>query len=273
MDKINKTITKLSIIGCGNIGRQVVKSIITGKVPGIKLAAVYDINPEQAAGLAVPGIKICKSIDSAVHICDLVLECASPAAVPVVAQAALKYRTPTICISINGLLLNKRIIEKYKAQGVKLHLPSGAIAGVDAVKAAAVCGIKNLMLTTTKSPASLASAPYVLKHKIDLSKLTSPKCIFSGTVYEAAKSFPVNINVAAVLAAATEFRYLPRVKIVADPDTKINSHEICISGEFGDITTHTHNIPSPDNPKTSYLAVLSVIALLKQLTSDVRVGT
>ena len=32
------------------------------------------------------------------------------------------------------------------------------------------------------------------------------------------------------------------------------------------------NVPSPDNPKTSYLAALSAIALLQRLTSTLAVG-
>jgi predicted dinucleotide-utilizing enzyme len=39
------------------------------------------------------------------------------------------------------------------------------------------------------------------------------------------------------------------------------------------VSIRTDNLPSPDNPATSYLAALSVLTLLKDLDDPLQVGT
>jgi aspartate dehydrogenase len=46
-----------------------------------------------------------------------------------------------------------------------------------------------------------------------------------------------------------------------------------VEGDFGRLTTRTENVPCPDNPKTSYLAVLSGLQTLKQYCTGFVVGT
>jgi len=60
---------------------------------------------------------------------------------------------------------------------------------------------------------------------------------------------------------------LVTVKIVASPKVARNTHQVDIEGDFGHITCRMQNEPSPDNPKTSFLAVLSAIAKLDELLS------
>ena len=63
------------------------------------------------------------------------------------------------------------------------------------------------------------------------------------------------------------------VRIMTSPDYKTNTHEIEIIGDFGRIVTSTENVVCPDNPKTSYLAVLSGIQTLKQFCTGIMIGT
>jgi aspartate dehydrogenase len=63
-----------------------------------------------------------------------------------------------------------------------------------------------------------------------------------------------------------------KVRIVVDPNAKTNIHKIEVEGDFGKITAQTENFPSPSNPRTSYLAILSAISLLKKLSSPLRIG-
>ena len=64
-----------------------------------------------------------------------------------------------------------------------------------------------------------------------------------------------------------------RVKIVTSPKYKTNSHEVEMVGDFGRLTTKTDNVVCPDNPKTSYLAVLSGLQTLKQYCTGILIGT
>ena len=38
------------------------------------------------------------------------------------------------------------------------------------------------------------------------------------------------------------------------------------------MTCHTYNVPSPDNPKTSYLAAMSAISALKRIVRNEWIG-
>jgi aspartate dehydrogenase len=54
----------------------------------------------------------------------------------------------------------------------------------------------------------------------------------------------------------------------------MNQHEIAATGKFGEMIISVRNIPSPTNPKTSYLAVLSAIECLRSACDDsIRIGT
>jgi len=64
-----------------------------------------------------------------------------------------------------------------------------------------------------------------------------------------------------------------RVKIIADPNIHVNRHEILAEGDFGKISTRVENVPSPQNPRTSYLAALSAIATLRSAVEPIKIGT
>ena len=64
-----------------------------------------------------------------------------------------------------------------------------------------------------------------------------------------------------------------KVIIIAYPNIARNMHEIEISGKFGTLKTRTENVPSLANPKTSKLAFLSAIALLRDIADSVKFGT
>ncbi len=64
------------------------------------------------------------------------------------------------------------------------------------------------------------------------------------------------------------------VKIIVDPFTKKNTHEISAKGKFGQITTKIENIPDSNNPRTSRLAILSAIETIRSIcTNDIKIGT
>ena len=64
------------------------------------------------------------------------------------------------------------------------------------------------------------------------------------------------------------------VRVVADPNTDKNTHEISANGEFGNMKIIVENVPDSMNPKTSRLATLSAVELLRQIcTKEVQIGT
>jgi len=269
-------VLKIGLVGCGAIGSEIAKSIDRGVISA-QLVAVCDHNPETAKKL-IDRLKIKPvkaNLDELVNRSDLVVEAASQRAVPAIAKAALEKGRNVMIMSVGALAdadLYRSIKRMASEHGSKVYLPSGAISGLDGLKSASVGSIKRITLTTTKSPESLGGAPYIREMKIDLGGLKEPTTVFEGSAAEAVKAFPANVNVAATLCLAAREGNV-RVRIIADPNIKVNRHEIVAEGDFGQITTRVENVPSPKNPKTSYLAALSAIATLRSIVEPIKIGT
>lgn len=204
----------------------------------------------------------------------LVIEAAGPDVVRRYAAGWLARGADVMVLSAGALVdpaFARELAAAARAHGRRILVPSGAVAGIDGIRAGALGGLERLSLRTTKPPRGLAGAPHVVANGIDLEALTAPTTIFEGTVAEAVRGFPSNVNVAAVLALAGAGVEV-RVTVVADPTSSANTHEIEAAGEFGTFTVRLDNVPSPANPKTSALAPLSALAMLRRLSQSVWVG-
>jgi aspartate dehydrogenase len=205
---------------------------------------------------------------------SLVIEAAGPDVVRRYAAGWLARGADVMVLSAGALVepaLARELRAVARANGRRVLGPSGAVAGIDGIRAAALGGLHSLRLRTTKPPRGLAGAPHVVANAIDLDALTVATTIFEGTVADAVQGFPNNVNVAAVLALAGDGVDV-RVSVVADPASATNTHEIEASGDFGTFTVRLDNLPSPENPKTSALAPLSALAMLRRLSASMWVG-
>ena len=261
---------KVGIIGCGFIGNEIAEFIDRDNY--FKLIGLNDIDKNKASDLArklknnTPKFM---DLDSLIEKCDLIIESAAKNIIKEILSNGNidKKNKKLLVMSTGGLIGNLNLLNKIK--NCEILLPSGAIAGLDAVKS--VSGkINSLALTTTKPVTGLEGAPYILKKSMDLSSIKGKKVIFEGNLSGAVEGFPQNINVAATLFLASNFKDI-KVKIIADADTKFNTHEIQAEGGFGIIKAATINLPGK-NPKTSYIAVLSAIQAIKNLKENVKIG-
>jgi aspartate dehydrogenase len=177
-------------------------------------------------------------------------------------------------LSVGGIIEGyQELLVLAEEKGTRVFIPSGAVCGLDGLKAGACAGIKKVTLTTIKPSKAFLGNPYVLKRKIRLDGLQEDVVIFEGDALTAIRAFPQNINVAATLSLAGIGAAKTNVRIIASAAIERNIHEVEIESQAGRITTRTENIAHPDNPKTSFLAVLSAIASLKQILDPVKVGT
>ncbi len=266
---------KVGIVGCGTIGTALAKALTKGLSSRAKLVGVCEKVPEKAEALFEKiGRKLpLLSVEALVKKCDYVIEAAHPKVAPRVARLALKNNKYVLIMSVGGLLgfSFQRLIDKTSG---RLYCPSGAIAGIDALLAAQVEGLRRVRLVTTKPPQALQGAPYFKTHEFPPFKgKTGKALVFRGSALEASRAFPQNINVAAILSLAGLGPKRTEVEIWATKSSKVNSHEVIIEGDFGEIRTMTQNYPSPQNPKTSYLAILSAIATLRKAFTTLRLGT
>ncbi len=263
---------KIGIVGCGAIGSSLAKVIARDLSRQARLAAVYDIDRGKAERLAQR--LAVDSLERLIDKCDLVIEAASAKSSWKIAKCVLREGRDMMIMSVGGIVTHyKELLTLARRYNTSVYLPSGAISGVDALKAANRGKIKKVILTTRKNPLSFKGVRYLEDKGINIHKIKKDKVLFFGSAAEAVRHFPQNINVAAVLSIAGIGPERTQVKIIASPSTKKNIHEIQIQAEAGRIFTRTENILHPDNPKTSFLAVLSAIATLKQILEPVKIGT
>jgi aspartate dehydrogenase len=175
-----------------------------------------------------------------------------------------------------GALVSKSLYNELcaiaTAKGARIYVPSGALAGMDGVFAASQAKLEEVVLTSTKPPEGFKGAPYLSKKGIELDGITEPILLFEGPASEAVKAFPKNVNVAATLSLCGLGPEMTKVRIMADPASKRNKHEVYIRGDFGELRLEVLNVPSPQNPRTSYLAALSAVGCLKKIASGMWIG-
>ena len=267
---------KVGIVGCGTIGTQLAEAIEKEFSGRAELLALCDINNGRAEALkAILSLRPeILPIDELIKACDLIIEAASAKISFAVAEKALQHNKDVMIMSVGGILeRHQELFSLAQTKNCRIYLPSGALCGLDAVKSAAMANIEKVTLITRKPMPGLAGAPYIIEQKIDLSKITDETVIFEGNASDAVKGFPKNVNVCAALSLAGIGAQKTRVKIVTSPEYKTNIHEIQLEGDFGKLVARTENLPTPTNPKTSFLASLSAIATLKSILDVVKIGT
>jgi len=276
-----RRIGHVGLVGCGAIGTVIAKAIDKGAAGGFKLEGVYDIVREKAealAGLLSQRPQVASSAEELIRLpgLDLIVEAASQQAVRELAVKILAARRDLMIMSV-GALVDPDLLRTLESTAVKanrrIYVPSGAIAGLDAVKAASAASVSDVTLTSRKSPKALKGSAYLDSIASSLGQLAEPKVIYEGRATEACRLFPANVNVAATLSIASLGPDKVKVRVIADPTVQKNVHEISVRGEFGELFARTANVPSPHNPATSYLAALSAIAMLRRLSSPLVVGT
>ena len=156
---------------------------------------------------------------------------------------------------------------------IRLPLPSGWIGGLDAIQALVLQGVEEISMTTRKPPNAWKGIPYVEKLGLDMDKITTPTLLYEAPARDCVKTFPQSIHIAAALSLAGIGFEKTKIRILADPGITYNTHEIQFRGEAGRLTLKFENVLAPANPKTTYLACLSVLAALKNIRSPYRVGT
>lgn len=269
---------RIGIVGCGAIGSSLAKTVIKDFRKNAKLVALYDIDSKKSAGLSRSLFKTgelhVSSLRRLILKSGLVIEASSALASFGIAQKVLAQGRDVLIMSVGGVAGHiKALADLAQRRGGSIYIPSGAVSGIDALKAAGCAKLRKVCLTTRKNPASFKGVKSLSRKKIDLDRIKKDTVLFHGSARKAIQLFPQNINVAGLLSLAGLGLDRTEVKIVASAAEKKNIHELRIEGSAATIMTRTENILHPDNPKTSYLAVLSAIAVLKQILNPVKIGT
>jgi aspartate dehydrogenase len=264
----------VAIGGLGAIGMAVARKLDEG-IEGLHLAAV-SARDREAAASRMQGFRTPVPVVAAGELADhgdIVVECAPAAVFTEIAEPALKAGRILMPLSVGQLLDHPEYEDLAQAHGARIVAPTGALLGLDAVRAAAEGTIESVTMVTRKPPGGLAGAPYLEAHGISLEDLAEPAKIFAGTAREGARGFPANVNVAAALSLAGIGPDRTRLEIWADPTVTRNTHTIRLEADSVRFEMTIENVPSEANPRTGKLTGLSVIDALRGLVAPMRVGT
>ncbi|MFP7673930.1 aspartate dehydrogenase [Marivita sp. S0852] len=266
---------KIGIAGMGAIGLRVAQELDRGGIPGCTLAAMSVRNAERAAEANAQLSKPVSNyaFDDMARHCDAVIECLPPQLFLDLARPVLQAGKTLIVLSASQLLGQQALFDMAAETGATLQIPSGAMLGLDAIKAVAVGTVHSVVIETRKPVAGLINAPYVQQQNLDLTGLTKPYQIIEGAVSEIAKVFPANVNVAAAVSLAGIGPDKTRMEVWADPSLERNLHSVRVRSDSSDFTMSIENRPSAENPATGKITALSVIALLRQHSAVLQVGT
>jgi aspartate dehydrogenase len=236
----------VGLIGCGAIGT-VLAEAIERKLVVCDELIVFDVDTAKAqklkAALKFP-VKIVGSVDELLEAKPkVIVEAAGQ-------QAVREYYSKLLASKADFIIMSTGALLDLNTNTPKLHFPSGAIGGLDALSPAALAGIDEITLTSRKNPKALGKTN------------TKELIIYEGYAEEAAKQFPREMNVAATLALTVKPAKV-KVQVISDPNVVRNTHQIHVKWRFGEMNFQFANDPHPDNPHTSALAAWSAINLLK----------
>src|SRR3990167_7309832 len=153
---------KIGIVGCGTIGSSLGKAIQKRFSQYARVAYVSDIFDEQIKKFRKKVINrsiLEISVKELVEKSDFIIE----AACPDVAKAMI--------LSVGGVIQIKNLERLLQKSRGCIYIPSGAIAGVDALLACKGASIKRVRITTRKPVRSLLGAPFMKKAKNELNKI------------------------------------------------------------------------------------------------------
>lgn len=257
----------IGLIGSGAIGQYLLKKINKENHPALNIKNILVRNREKYRTLEAE-YDVRLYTDSAEFLSsdiDMVVEAANVQTVQALLPEVLKKKD-VMLISVGALVDEKLLAEvsglteKYNHQ---LHLPSGAIGGLDLIQNAKSHGNLDSVELTTRKPA----------HSLTEEKVTEETTVFEGKAFEAIEKFPKNMNISIILSLAGLGIDQTNVRLIADPEADKNIHQIKLSGDFGEAQLTIKNEPLPENPKTSALAALSILGTLERIQSNIKYGS
>ena len=269
-----ETKLKVGVAGFGTIGRVVAQKLSAG-IPGLTLHAISSGNQDKAQvtlkelGLNIPVL----SNQALAESCDVIVECAPTEHFLAIAEPALQHHRTLVTVSGAAILDHPHIVQLATQSNGQIILATGALLGLDAVRAAAEGEIHSVNMITRKPPKSLVKAKHVIENNIELNGITAPLKLFDGSASEGAKQFPSNVNVAASLGLAGIGPDKTHLEIWADPSVQRNTHTIVVDACSARLEMKIENVPSDENPGTGKITALSVMTALRSLSAPLRVGS
>ena len=263
---------RLVIIGYGAIAAELIQRLRDRHGADCVLAVLLRAGSSSLSKLPA-GVTGLSSMDEVLQFKpDLVVEAAGHHAVHQYAQACLAAGLSFVAVSVGAMAdeaFFQQLCQAAEHSGAKLIFPSGAIGALDYIRAVRDLPDTQVVYESRKPPSAWADE---LQRLGIAQPLTEDVVLFDGHAREAALRYPQNLNVAASLALAGTGFERTQVRIVVDPQAKGNTHRVHATGAFGEMHADITNRPSPDNPKTSWVVGLSLLATVERHFAPVVFG-
>lgn len=257
----------VGFIGFGTIARAVLAGMRDGKAGRSRLAAALVRRPptEEPDDFVLTTDRE-EFLASGL---DVVVELAGQEAVAQHGETVLAHGDDFMVLSVGALSddeLYNRLAAAAISHGSRLLIPSGAIAGLDAIASASIGGLDEVTITTRKPVEALRTGT---DRDAALEEAAAePALLYEGPARHAVKYYPANVNVAAALSLAGVGFDRTYVRVYADPAVTRNTHDVVARGWFGELRLTIMNVPT-ENPKTGRITALSVLKALRNLSANV----
>jgi aspartate dehydrogenase len=258
---------RIGLVGFGAIGKDVAARLLTVSSTPPSLTVLTRKPIPATAGIGWVG----NVSDLILQRPDIVIEAAGHAAVLDCVPPLLEEGISVVLTSVGALAdgtLEARVRDAEKRGRSSLILPGGAIGGTDYLRS--VAQLPNVYARYCSRKPIAAWRQEIVALGLDPDAANSEIVLFEGSAREAALMFPQNLNVALTIALALGGMDALKVRVVADPGARRNSHEIGIESAAGRASFIFENTPSPANPKTSAVTALSIVQAVKERLDAIR---
>jgi len=243
---------RVGVIGCGAIGRPVVRALLRGEAGSHALGGVLARAPRDLDGFPV-------AADVGAFLAggyDLVIEAAGPAAFRELVPAALA-RSEVWAVSpipLGDPALEREIHRVAATSGHSLSIAPGALAGFDGIAAAMAAGLERLDVFVELGPGETSES----------------ELLYEGTAREVALRFPDGVNVAVAAALAGPGLDATRVRVLRPPrGTRGRTMGFTVRSPAGtfELTARPRVAPAED----VHAVAASLIAMLRGTAAGIAV--
>ena len=268
--------TDFVLCGLGNIGSQVISSILKNPEDNLNVVAVCARNKVKAQKklsdfkLKIPIIEPNETSNYA----KVLVETATYESFRQVIEPAIMSGCHVIAISVGALVKNLDLIDLANKHNSILQIANGTLPGLDILRSAKEGNVSIVKLKSKILPESLEGEEYIKNNNIDLTKAKKkPVFIFSGSAREAALHFPRHFNVAVSLSLAGVGLDKTQIEVYADGNLKGALHKMIIKSDVVELEMSSQNFPSSVNKRSSLIVAKSIIAALREINSHLRIGS
>ena len=266
---------RITVVGCGSIGSKLAKA--ADQMDEVKRLYLIDSDKSKAEALMKELNKavIVESVEEELYHCDLVIEAATQDVAKDVLMKTASRGVDIMLTSVGALVdddFRNMVFEKAKNCEARIFIPTGALCGMDGLRAASNDYLSKVEIVLTAGRETLAHVKYFQEQGVDVEKINQKMTLYSGPAREAVKLFPRNVNMAATVSILGVGFDKTIVSIIFDPDAKTNKYELVAEGNFGKSVCTTSNVYIQDSPYNSSLSSLATISALKRIIRNEWVG-